>query len=134
MKWREKWWEEHTLVDKLTPPLIARLEAEGWVGLSEDMATRKAIAERFAGTNGVEVLPQCKYCKGEGMVVVHIGPSPWDDDEFICPYCRGSGVDEWTDILAEDNDLYGMIFIERGKEEHGDDGLEDFPPDEPLPF
>lgn len=110
VKWREKWWEKYTLVDKLVLPLIARLEQEGWEGLAEDMATRERIAMRFAKP-GYTVYPRCKECKGRGVVTLYHGPE--DIEEYECFTCRGMGVDYWEELMAEDRDEYARLFQPR---------------------
>lgn len=71
-------------------PLVARLEAQGWEGLREDLEARQRLARADArpappwyAQLPVGVVARCPVCDGAGH-------SP--DGEYECPECKGLGV------------------------------------------
>ena len=106
--WRNKWWEQNSLVDKLVNlghnhPLVKHLEAEGWEGLSEDLRTR----ERFASwPKGYRMGVRCRACDGIGEVTIRWG-GEWRD--IPCNECEGTGIRP----TIPDDELYAP-FIPNG--------------------
>ena len=80
-------------------PLVKRLEAEGWEGLSEDLRLR----ERFTSwPQGYRMGVRCTYCDGIGEVTIRWG-GEWRD--IPCNECEGTGIRP----TIPDDELYAPL-------------------------